>query len=162
MLYSGGRFYSMSDATPGSDLRVNLIHHPHHHRTHGSVLRVEHLARAVAFVEDEDVFVGAAAGVVGGDEVVAVFFLDDEEAFAFVETMFDRSVDLADDAREDHAVMFSPSMVGIMAWSTGTKVSSSASAASRPPSYDTSSPTPAMRVASAATRVLPLGWSFLL
>src|ERR1051326_6791991 len=87
MLYAGGRFYSMSDATPGSDLRVNLIHHPHHHRTHGSVLRVEHLARAVAFVEDEDVFVGAGAGGVGGVEVFAFFFLDDEEALPFVETI---------------------------------------------------------------------------
>src|SRR3954447_8528268 len=73
---------------------------------HRTVLRIEHLPGAVAFVEHEDALVGAGADRIGGDEVVAgglavlVDLLDHEQAARFVERMLDRSVDLADDAPE--------------------------------------------------------------
>ena len=113
----------------------------------GAVFALEDLAGAIAFVEDQDGFVGTGAGGVGRDEVAGLRlavhrdFLDQQQALAVVEGVVDGGGDVADDASEDHwgtgpfqSGAFKESTSPMMAWSTGTNHGSSASAASRPPS----------------------------
>src|ERR1051325_7020777 len=87
---------------------IDVVDDADDHRAHRPVLRIEHLPRAVAFVEDEHLLVRAGADGVDGDEVAAVVLFDHEQAFAFVESMLDRAVHFADDASENHAVMCTP------------------------------------------------------
>src|SRR5947209_5985169 len=129
-------------APPCASLLEHVVDDAHDDRAHRRVRGVEYLPRAVAFVQDDDRLAGAGADGIESDQVVAVLPLDDQHALPFVEAVFDRAVDLADDRAQDHWT-FTPSTRAMMAWSTGTNVRSSASAASRPPSYDTSSPGPA-------------------
>src|ERR1041385_5001212 len=101
--------------------RDHVVHDPHHHRPHRRVGGLEHLPRAVAFIEADHVLAGAGVDGIEGDEVVAVLLLHHEQALAFEKLVLDRAVDLADDAAEDHW-MFTPSTMAMMAWSTGTNV----------------------------------------
>ena len=74
--------------------RKDVVDDPHHHRAHRPILRVEHLARAVALVEHDHALVGAGADGVDRDQIVAAILLDDEKAARVVERVLDRPVDL--------------------------------------------------------------------